>query len=315
MAARTQAVARVAAREVRITRELDAPRDRVWRAFTDPKQFAQWWGPRGMPTDVRALDVRPGGAYDIAMVGPDGTRYPMTGSYTEVVAPERIVCTQSVDGHPTEWHERLRALGADPFGKIMTLTVTLEALGTGRTRLTSRTLFQTEALRDAFTKLGMLVGWSSQLDKLEDLVVDTIGRELSSSRLLDAPPDRVYRAWVEPVRLARWWGPKGFTNEFEVCEPQPEGRWKYVMVSPDGARFPNESVFVELVPRRKVVIDHVVPPRFRLIALFEAEGGKTRITWRQIFASKEDCERVKGFAAPANEQNLDRLAAELTAMR
>ena len=73
--------------------------------------------------------------------------------------------------------------------------------------------------------------------------------------------------------------------------------------------------FVKLVPGQMVAIDHVSPPRFRLIALFEAEGGGTRITWRQIFASKEDCEKVKGFAAPANEQNLDRLAAELAAMR
>lgn len=80
----------------------------------------------------------------------------------------------------------------------------------------------------------MQAGWNSQLDKLEDLTVDTTGRELSTSRLLDASPARVYRAWVEPERLARWWGPRGFTNEFQVCELRPEGRWKFVMVSPGG---------------------------------------------------------------------------------
>jgi uncharacterized protein YndB with AHSA1/START domain len=315
MTSRAQAVARDASREAAITREFDAPRERGWQALTVPKLFAQWWGPRGMPADVRALDVRPGGAYDIAMIGPDGARYPITGSYIEVVAPDRVVCTQNVDGHPKEWHEQLRAFGADSLGKIMTLTVSLEALGASRTRLTATTLFETQALRDAFAKLGMQVGWNSQLDKLEDITVDTTGRELSSLRLLDAPPERVYRAWVEPVRLARWWGPKGFTNDFEVCEPKPSGRWKFVMVSPDGARFPNESVFVELVPGQKVVIDHVVPPRFRLIAQFEAEGAGTRISWRQIFESKEVCDQVKGIAVPANEENFDRLAAELAAMR
>jgi uncharacterized protein YndB with AHSA1/START domain len=132
--------------------------------------------------------------------------------------------------------------------------------------------------------------------------------------LLDAPPERVYRAWVEPERLARWWGPRGFTNEFQVCEPRPEGQWLFVMVSPGGERFQNECVFVELVPGQKVVIDHVVPPRFRLISQFEAEGSRTRITWRQIFESREICEMVKGVAGSGNEDNLDRLVAELAAM-
>jgi hypothetical protein len=75
-----------------------------------------------------------------------------------------------------------------------------------------------------------------------------------------------------------------------------------------------ESVFVELVPGQKVVIDHVVPPKFRLISQFEAEGSRTRTTWRQIFESREVCEKVKGVAGPGNEDNLDRLAAEIAAM-
>lgn len=170
------------------------------------------------------------------------------------------------------------------------------------------------ALREAFTKLGMHAGWNSQLDKLEDLTVDTTGRELCTSRLLDAASERIYRAWIEPVHLERWWGPSGFTNEFQVCEPMPSGRWKFVMVSPGGERFPNECVFVELVPGQKVVIDHVVPPRFRLIALFGEEGIRTRVTWRQIFESKEVCDNVKEIVVPSNEENLDRLAAELAAM-
>lgn len=182
MTAPDQSALRDTSREEVITREFDASRERVWRALTEPKLFGQWWAPRGMSADIKVLDVRAGGAYEVAMIVPDGTRYPITGRYLEVVAPDRVVCTQDVDGHPKEWHEQLRALGGDALGRPLTLTIGLEALGANRTRLTATTRFETEALREAFTKLGMHAGWNSQLDKLEDLTVDTTGRELSTSR-------------------------------------------------------------------------------------------------------------------------------------
>jgi len=132
-----------------------------------------------------------------------------------------------------------------------------------------------------------------------------------SSRHLAAPPAAVFAAIADPKRLARWWGPAGFSNEFDVFEFHEGGRWIFTMVGPDGGRYPNESVFAVIEPERRVVIDHVVQPLFRLsITLSPAPGG-TALQWEQVL---EDAEIAKAMAAiiePANEQNLDRLSREL----
>ena len=80
-------------KEMVLTREFDVPRDLVFKAWTDPKQMAKWWGPRGFTNPVCEMDVRMGGRIRIDMHGPDGTDYPMTGRFDEVVAPERLIFT------------------------------------------------------------------------------------------------------------------------------------------------------------------------------------------------------------------------------
>lgn len=142
-------------------------------------------------------------------------------------------------------------------------------------------------------------------------MTDTADRELWTTRLLDAPRERVFDAWTDPAALARWWGPKGFTNTFEHVDVRAGGTWRYVMHGPDGGHYANESVFVEVVRPERVVIRHLSKPRFVLTATLDDERGKTRLTWRQTFETAEERDKVKGFAVEANEQNLDRLEAEL----
>jgi len=136
-------------------------------------------------------------------------------------------------------------------------------------------------------------------------------RELATTRLLDATRERVFRAFSEPEHLAQWWGPNGFTNTFQQFDVRAGGAWRYVMHGPNGADYPNESVFVEVVKPERIVIEHVSGPRFRLTITLAAEAGKTRITWRQVFPSASDCNKIRAIAVPANEQNLDRLQAQL----
>ena len=142
----------------------------------------------------------------------------------------------------------------------------------------------------------------------------TTDRELVHSRLIDAPRERVYRAFAEPEHLARWWGPKGFTNTFQEFDPRPGGRWQFVMHGPNGADYPNQSVFVEIVKPERIVFDHLSGPAFQVTATFAEEAGKTRLTFRMLFETAAECDKVKGFAVGANEENLDRLEAELARM-
>ena len=79
--------------EIVITRTVDAPRERVWEAWTDPKQVVKWWGPTGFTTTIEKMDLRPGGVWLHTMRGPDGTEYPNKSVFKEIVKPERIVYT------------------------------------------------------------------------------------------------------------------------------------------------------------------------------------------------------------------------------
>ena len=132
-----------------------------------------------------------------------------------------------------------------------------------------------------------------------------------SHRILPHPPQRVFEAFARPELLARWWGPDGFTNTFEVFEFRAGGRWKYVMHGPNGSHHPNESVFLELNAPSTVVIHHVSRPRFVLKVALAACPGGTAVEWTQQFEVGTVAERLRHIVEPANEQNLNRLEALL----
>jgi uncharacterized protein YndB with AHSA1/START domain len=144
----------------------------------------------------------------------------------------------------------------------------------------------------------------------------TVDREFVHSRLIAAPRATVFEAFADPAHLARWWGPTGFSSTFEVFEFHPGGRWRFVMHGPDGKDYPNESVFLEVVPRERVMLEHLSEGHHFLMTItFEAQGNGTLVRWRQVFDTADHRERIAPFVIPANEQNLDRLAAEVSAMR
>jgi uncharacterized protein YndB with AHSA1/START domain len=134
-----------------------------------------------------------------------------------------------------------------------------------------------------------------------------------TSREISASPAQVFGAFAEPSRLARWWGPAGFHNTFDICEFKPGGVWKFTMHGPDGAHYPNESVFEEIEAARKVVIHHVCEPRFRLTVEFLPCAAGTLVTWVQVFEDAAVGEAVRHIVEPSNEQNLNRLTAEVAA--
>jgi len=138
--------------------------------------------------------------------------------------------------------------------------------------------------------------------------------EVVNSREFDASRELVFRAWTTPDLLAQWWGPHGFTNTFHECDIRPGGTWEFTMHGPNGVDYPNHSVFIEIVPLERIVLDHLDHPEFRVTATFEDLGGHTKVTFHQRFKTKEVFEQVKGYCAQGNEQNLDRLGKMLEKM-
>ncbi len=132
-----------------------------------------------------------------------------------------------------------------------------------------------------------------------------------TSRDIPAPPDQVFAAFSDPQRLARWWGPAGFTNTFNVCELKTGGRWSFVMHGPDGGSYPNESVFAEVEPPSKVVVQHESKPKYTLTITLAPSAVGTTVSWAQAFESADIASRLEHIVVPANEQNLDRLSAEV----
>lgn len=132
------------------------------------------------------------------------------------------------------------------------------------------------------------------------------------SRELPATPESVFAAIQNPVRLARWWGPDGFTNTFHTFEFRQGGSWQFTMHGPAKADYPNQSEFLEIVPNSLVRIKHINPPHFELSISLESRATGTLVSWVEVFENHEFAENRRQFLEAANEQNLDRLALEVS---
>lgn len=132
-----------------------------------------------------------------------------------------------------------------------------------------------------------------------------------TSRDIAADSASIFAAFSQPERLARWWGPAGFSNTFETCEFESGGNWSYVMHGPDGKDYANQSRFEQIVAGEKIVIQHESLPRYLLTIDLEPTETGTRVHWDQAFEKPKVAEGIAHIVVPANEQNLDRLTAEV----
>lgn len=136
-------------------------------------------------------------------------------------------------------------------------------------------------------------------------------RSDARKRFIPASPAAVFAAMADPARVARWWGPAGFTNTIQLYEFSPGGRWLLTMHGPDGKSYPNESRFTRIVPDRLFEIEHLNGHHFVLTLELRSRPGGTELMWRQTFDTAAHYQTLAQFVATANEQNLDRLAAEV----
>ncbi len=280
-----------------IDRVFDAPRDVVWKAWTDAKQLAKWWGPLGFTNPVCEADARPNGKLRIDMTAPDGQKFPMTGVFNEVVPPEKLVMT--ITGAADE--------KGNPLLQTHNIVTFKDERGKTRLHLEVRVIVKAPQLT-AYVA-GMSAGWGQSIDKLDTLVS---GRkplpEFTISRTFDAPRELVWKAWTEPERMAQWFGPKGVKNFHSKNDRRPGGIYHYGMKAPDGMVIWGKWTYIKIVEPRLLVFvtsfsdenggvtRHPLSPSWPLEMLsavnFDEENGKTTVSvhWSPINATEEERE-------------------------
>jgi len=289
-------------REIIIFRTFDAPRELVFTAWTDPSHLIHWWGPTGFTTRVQEMNVRPGGVWRLVMRGPDGREYKNRIIFLEVVKPARLVYKHD----PEE--------GSEPVTFETTVTFTDE--GRGKTKVTMRMSFPTEAERDLVVdKYGAIEGGNQTLGRLAEYlpqmdsgsIGDSSSRQFVFTRVFDAPRDLVWKAFTEPERLMQWWGPKGFKMLTCKVDPRPGGIFHYGMRSPDGRDMWGKWVYREIAaPERMVTVvsftdeegnpsRHPMNPAWPLEVLhtmtLSERDGKTTLTVYGIPVNASEAER------------------------
>jgi uncharacterized protein YndB with AHSA1/START domain len=138
-------------------------------------------------------------------------------------------------------------------------------------------------------------------------------REIFSSRVLNASVEIVYKAFADPSHLKKWWGPEGFTNTIHEFDLRPGGNWVLSMHGPDKkGHYKNASVFKTVEPLKVIAWKRHSEPLFDMEVGFEKlSDSTTRISFRMIFATAEECTKIRKFVEPKNEENFDRLEKEL----
>jgi uncharacterized protein YndB with AHSA1/START domain len=308
-------------REIVITRLIDAPRTRVFDAWTDPEQVVHWWGPRGFTTTTHKMEVKPGGVWRFVMHGPDGRDYQNKIIYLEVVRPERLVYKHGGD-------EDLEPVSFQT-------TVTFVPQG-NKTMVTMRAVFPTAEERNRVVKeYGAIEGGKQTLERLDEHLAGAgtgTSRAFVISRVFDAPRDLVWKAHSELEGLKQWWGPKGFTWLTGTLDFRPGGMFHYGMRSPNGQEMWGRFVYREIVePERIVSVSsfsdakggltrHFLSPEWPLemlnTATFTEEGGKTTLTINSVAINATPHERKifeDGFQSMQGgfTGTLDQLAAYL----
>jgi uncharacterized protein YndB with AHSA1/START domain len=257
-------------REIVITRLFDAPQELVYEAWTDPKRLPYWWGPKGFSTTVHEMDLRPGGIWRLTMHGPDGTDYKNRIVFLEIVKPEKLVFkNESEHGSEPVSHET---------------TVTFEKQG-DKTHVTLRMLFETAAHREyVVTKHNAIEGGKQTLGRFAELLAAG-GQEVTITRILDAPREMVFDAWIDAERLKHWWGPTGFTNPVCEFDPRPGGAIRIDMRAPDGVVYPMSGRVLEIVKAERLVFTSVALDKdgnamFENLntVTFADDHGKTKLT-------------------------------------
>ncbi len=253
-----------------IKRILDAPREQVWKALTDPERMKLWWAPKPFTAPVIQIDLRVGGKFLGAMRSPDGKDIWSTGVYREIKPLERLVVTDGFSdekGNPVPG--TVYGMSAD-FPLELLVTETFEDKN-GKTQLTLK--------HSGFPNVEVMEqtreGWMSGLDKLAEILnpQPTAGaapettfearpgsQEVVARRFFAAPPGRVFQVVTDPTLVPRWWGPRRLSTTVMAMEVRPGGFYRFVQRDPAGQEFAFHGYY------------HLLDAPFKIVGTFEFEG-------------------------------------------
>lgn len=286
-------------KEIRIQRIYDAPLQAVWDAWTDPAQAAQWWGPRGFTLTTHSKDFRSGGSWIYTMHGPDGTDYPNTTQYLEVVPLAKLVYDQGASAERPP---------------IFRVTVLFDEVD-GKTHMDMRMGLPTAEAAAQTRKFIKQAGGNATWDRLAEY----LGKHLSDqdkfviNRSFEAPLALMFDMWTQPGHIANWTAPTGCEMHFIRADVRVGGGSFYSMSSPGGTmhgrtqyeeiRSPDRIVYTQqFCDEHENIARHPMSPTWpetmRTIVEFSAEGpDQTRVTVTWEATSDATAEELATFIA------------------
>lgn len=309
-----------------ISRTFDAPRELVFAAFTEPERMKHWWGPKGFTVIHSKRDLRVGGIYHYCLRSPEGQEMWGKFVYREIVKPERLVFINS-------FSDKAGGMTRHPLSPnwpLEMLSTVIFAEREGKTTLTVKWAPHAakEVERQTFDAAheGMRMGWTGTLDQLtvylekrekEKAVVVSKNNPLVLTRIFNVPRERVFKAWTDSKLMARWWGPKDFTNPVCELDVRSIGKIRIDMTGPDGTVYPMGGIFHEIAAPERLVFTstafHDEKGKAKLevhnTVTFAEQSGKTKLTLnaRVVKAEPEVAGALAGMKEGWN-QSLDRLA-------
>ncbi|MDI3320198.1 SRPBCC family protein [Pinibacter soli] len=154
------------------------------------------------------------------------------------------------------------------------------------------------------------------MNLVKEIIKTTADTEITTVRVVNAGNALAYKAWADPKHLKNWWGPNGFTNTFLEHDLQPGGKWKFTMHGPEGGNYENECVFIKVEEGKQLAWYRISKPLFQCLVTFEPVSEiKTKIVFKMLFDTKEECDKIRSFALEKNEENFDRLEREIEQMK
>ena len=293
----TKIVARPGKNTIFIERSLNCPRDTLWSAWTEPPLAEKWFGPKGFTTRIEKLDLRPGGKWRYIMIGPDKKEYPSVGVFKEIIPKEKLVSTD-------DFGDELKKSKELDLPKGIVVTTYFKDLG-NKSKLILEIDHETPEDKIKHEKMGVVQGWNSSFDKLEELLknskcklqmtVDPNKQEIIIEQEFDYPRELVFKLYIDPELFKEWLGTKDHKMNLENFVPKTGGSFRFIQTDKAGNKFVFKGVFHDIKSPERITKTfefenlkdkgHVILETTKFISL---STSKTKVISQSVFQSIED---------------------------